>query len=105
MTAFTLCFDNINEELLYRAADGSTWLSCVCIFETDAKGRSLVVQSVPPERYRAGERGPRLGHWREIGKPKAPASGGKGFNLSKFKTATQPQQGAHPQESLFPSPE
>ena len=86
LVAFSVRLDKIDEGLLYKAADGSYWLSCVCVFETDAKNRTLVVQSIPPERYKAGERGPQVGHWREIGgKDKPPASGGKGFDLAKFR--------------------
>ena len=106
LIAVSIKLDRIDEGLLYKAQDGSYWLSCVCVFETDAKNRTVVVQSIPAERYKAGERGPQVGHWREIGgQPKPSASGGKGFDLARYKAAAQmnpPQQGAYPQgeESL-----
>jgi hypothetical protein len=68
---------------------------------SDAKNRTVVVQSIPAERYKAGERGPQVRHWREIGgQPKPLASGGKGFDLARYKAAAQmnpPQVGAYPQ--------
>jgi hypothetical protein len=84
LIAVSIKLDRIDEGLLYKAQDGSYWLSCVCVFETDAKNRTVVVQSIPAERYKAGERGPQVGHWREIGgQPKPLASGGKGFDLAE----------------------
>ena len=74
--------------VLYKAQDGSYWLSGVCTFHQDAKGRTIVVQSVSKERYAAGEKGPQVGFWREIGsKDKPPAGGAKNFDLAKFKAA------------------
>ena len=111
LVAFSIKLDKIDEGLLYKAQDGSYWLSCVCVFETDAKNRTVVVQSIPAERYKAGERGPQVGHWREIGgQPKPPAAGGKGFDLARYKAAAQPRpshQGAYPQgeESLLSAQE
>ena len=66
LIGFTVRLDRIDEGLLFKAGDGSYWLSCVCLFETDAKGRTLVVQSIPRERYLNGERGEQVGYWREI---------------------------------------
>ncbi len=95
LVAISIKLDKIDEGLLYKAQDGSYWLSCVCVFETDAKNRTLVVQSIPAERYKAGERGPQVGHWREVGgKPKPPAADGKGFDLARYKAAAQTQAAA-----------
>ena len=88
LIAVSIKLDRIDEGLLYKAQGGSYWLSCVCVFETDAKGRTIVAQSIPRDRYAAGEKGPQVGYWREIGgKDKPPTSGGKGFDLAKFKAA------------------
>jgi hypothetical protein len=110
IVAFSIRLDRIEESLLYKAQDGSYWLSCVCTFEEDAKGRTIVAQSIPRERYAAGERGPAIGIWREIGQAKPLASGGKGFDLARYKAAAQmrpPEEGAYPQgeESLSPAQE
>ena len=40
-----------------KPQDGSYWLSCVCVFETDAKGRTHRRAIDPKERYTAGEKG------------------------------------------------
>ena len=114
LVAFSIRLDRVDESLLYQDKGGNYWLSGVCVFETDAKGRTLVVQSIPPVRYKTGERGPQLGHWREIGKPKPgqPGTPGTpGFNLSKYKKSPAqngpPQEDAIPrqdQELLFPAP-
>jgi hypothetical protein len=86
LTAFTVRLDRIDESLLYQAKDGSWWLSCVCTLEIDAKGRLIVAQSIPKERYQAGEKGPQVGTWREIGNRDKPATqNGKGFDLAKYK--------------------
>jgi hypothetical protein len=89
MVAFSIRLDRIDESLLYEAKDGSFWLSCVCTFEEDAKGRLIVAQSVPRERFAAGDRGPQVGHWREIGKPQPVQSKTAGFDLSKYKRVPQ----------------
>ena len=47
LVAISIRLDKVDEGLLYKAQDGSYWLSCVCVFETDAKNRTLVVQSHP----------------------------------------------------------
>ena len=76
LIGFTDRLDSIEENLLYKAQDGSYWLSGVCTFHQDAKGRTIVVQSVSKERYAAGEKGPQVGFWREIGsKDQAAAQG------------------------------
>ena len=111
LVAVSIRLDRIDESLLFEASDGSFWLSCVCTYEEDAKGRLIVAQSISKERYKAGERGPQVGHWREIGgQPKPPAAGGKGFDLARYKAAAQPRpshQGAYPQgeESLLSAQE
>ena len=110
LVAVSIKLDRIDEELLFQAADGSYWLSCVCVFDTDAKGRTIVAQSIPKERYAAGEKGPQVGYWREIGgKDKPPAREGGGFDLAKYKaTATAhkpaPSAAKYPdgQEGLSP---
>ena len=83
-------------------------MSAVCTLDVDAKSRSVVAQSIPKERYAAGERGPAIGYWREICQTKPPASGEKGFDLAKYKATAQPKpstDGVHSQEGPFPSPE
>ena len=76
LIGFTDRLDSIEENLLYKAQDGSYWLSGVSTFHQDAKGCTIVVQSVSKERYAAGEKGPQVGLWREIGsKDKPPARG------------------------------
>ena len=88
LVAISIKLDRIEEELLYQDKGGGWWLSAVCTFEEDAKGRTIVAQSIPRERFAAGERGPAIGTWREIGgKPKPPEREGKGFDLAKFKAA------------------
>lgn len=110
LVAFSIKLSRIDEALLYQDPGGKYWLSGVCTLDRDAKDRLIVAQSIPPERYKAGERAPAIGTWREIGKPKPPSSGGKNFDLAKYKAAAQPkppQQGAYPQgqESRFSSPQ
>ena len=111
LVAVSIRLDRIEESLLFEASDGSFWLSCVCTYEEDAKGRMVVAQSISKERYAAGEKGPALGTWREIGgKDKPAAREGGGFNLAKYKaTAHKPAPGAAKyhdgQESLFSSPQ
>ena len=87
LVAVSIRLDRIEESLLFEASDGSFWLSCVCTYEEDAKGRLIVAQSISKERYKGGEKGPAIGIWREIGQPRPPVSGGKGFDLAKFKAA------------------
>jgi hypothetical protein len=52
LIGFTDRLDSIEENLLYKAQDGSYWLSGVCTFHQDAKGCTIVVQSVSKERRR-----------------------------------------------------
>ena len=93
LVAVSIKLDRIEEGFLYKAQDGSCWLSCVCVFGTDAKNRTVVVQSIPPERYKAGERGPQVGHWREIGGASKPSQSGKAaFDLSRYKKPPAPGQ-------------
>ena len=113
LVAISIKLDRVDEELLYQAADGSYWLSCVCVFDTDAKGRTIVAQSIPKERYAAGEKGPQVGYWREIGGASKPLHSGKAtFDLARYKataTAHKPAPGAAKyhdgQEGFFPSPQ
>ena len=85
LTAFTIKLERIDEELLYRDPGGGVWLSCVCTLDTDAKGRMIVAQSIPKERYAAGEKGPTLGSWRDLGGGNHGSSGKPVFDLSKYK--------------------
>ena len=64
---FSVKLERIHEELLYRDPGGGIWLSAVCTLDEDSRGRMIVAQSIPAERYKAGERGPQVGFWREIG--------------------------------------
>ena len=69
LVAISIKLDKIDEESsLSRPQDGSYWLSCVCIFETDAKGRTIVAQSFPrnatPQERRAASRA-LAGDWRQ----------------------------------------
>jgi hypothetical protein len=91
LTAFTIALHKIDESLLFQDSKGNWWLSCVCTLEQDDRGRNIVAQSVPKERYAAGEKGPAIGTWREIGKdkPAAPQQA-KGFDLSKYKHPAAP---------------
>ena len=92
LVAFSVKLDRIDESLLYQDKGGGWWLSAVCTLERDSKGRTVVVQSIPKERYAAGERGLAVGTWREIGQPKPPSSGGKGFDLTRYKKPSAPDQ-------------
>jgi DNA-binding cell septation regulator SpoVG len=92
LTALSIRLDRIDESLLFQDKHGRWWLNCICIctFEEDQKGRLTVAQSVPRERYAAGEKGPSLGTWREIGSAtKAPDQQAKRFDLSRYKNAAQ----------------
>ena len=58
------------------------------------------------ERYAAGERGPAVGTWREIGGASKPRQNEKpAFDLAKYKKPPAqtgpPQQGAYPQGEVF----
>jgi hypothetical protein len=88
LTVFSIRLDRIDESLLYEAKDGSFWLSCVCTFEEDAKGRLIVAQSIPKERFAAGEKGPQIGFWRELGSSKPQQIEKRGFDLAKYRAAT-----------------
>jgi hypothetical protein len=46
LVAFSVGLDRIDESPLFQAKDSSFWLSCVCTFEQDAKGRLIVAQSI-----------------------------------------------------------
>ena len=88
LVAFSVKLGRIDEELLCRDPGGGVWLSAVCTLDEDSRGRMVVAQSIPRERYAAGEKGPAVGIWREIGgKDKLPEGGSKGFDLAKFKAA------------------
>ena len=90
LVAFSLRLDRIEENLLYEAKDGSFWLSCICTFDEDAKGRLTVAQSVSKERFARGEKEPQIGYWRELGnKPRPAGSKPGGFDLAKYKRAPQ----------------
>ena len=58
LVAFSIKLDRIDESLLYQDKGGGRWLSAVCTLEEDAKGRMVVAQSIPKERWTAGEKGP-----------------------------------------------
>jgi hypothetical protein len=111
LVAISIKLDRIEEELLYRDPGGGVWLSAVCTLEEDSRGRMVVAQSIPKERYAAGEKGPPVGIWREIGRPKPPAVSAKGFDLGKFKAAAAQHKapGAAKyhdgQEGFFPPPQ
>ena len=109
LVAFSIKLDRIDGTLLYQDKGGNFWLSAVCTLEEDAKGRMVVAQSVPKERYAAGEKGPAVGIWREIGGGNHASSGKPAFDLARYKAAAQmrpPHQGAYPQgeESLLSAP-
>ena len=113
LVAFAIKLERIDEELLYRDPGGGVWLSCVCTLDQDAKGRMVVAQSIPKERYAAGEKGPAIGSWREIGGGNHASSGKPAFDLAKYKKPPAPEQpkpssdGKYPQgrEALFPGEE
>jgi hypothetical protein len=112
-TAFTIRLDRIDESLRYQVKAGQWWLSWICTLELDDRGRNVVAQSVPKERYAAGEKEPQLGTWREIGGKDKPVATeqGKRFDLSKYRNAdaqsgTQaPSQYPPGRESFSPSPQ
>ena len=64
----------------------------MCTLDEDAKGRMVVAQSIPKERYAAGEKGPALGSWREIGGGNHASSGKPAFYLSNYKKQPAPEQ-------------
>ena len=76
LVAFSIKLDRIDESLLFEASDGSFWLVCVCSYEQAPGGGLIVAQSIPRERYAAGEKGPQVGFWREIGSKDKPPAGG-----------------------------
>jgi hypothetical protein len=78
--------------------DGGFWLSCVCTLDEDAKGRMIVAQSIPKERYAVGEKGPAVGTWREIGGGNHSSSGKPVFDLARYKPPP-------PTEQTPPAPE
>ena len=87
LVAFTVKLERIDEGLLHQDPGGNFWLSGVCTLDQDAKGRMIVTQSIPKERYAAGERGPAIGTWRHISQSKpGPVCPGKpAFDLTKYK--------------------
>jgi hypothetical protein len=107
MVAFSIRLDRIDESLLYEAKDGSFWLSCVCSYDEDAKGRTVVAQSISKERFAAGERGPQVGHWREIGNsnPKPAQAPKPKFDMAKYRATakTQTREGAAGANSETPT--
>jgi hypothetical protein len=105
LIAFSIRLDRIDESILYEAKDGSFWLSGLCTFEQDQKGRLIVVQSIPKERYAAGERGPAVGTWREIGGGNHVSSGKPSFNLSKYKKPPASGGESTADDPLFPNEE
>jgi hypothetical protein len=110
LTAISIKLDRIDESLLYQDKGGGWWLSCVCSLDEDAKGRMIVAQSIPKERYAAGEKGPALGTWREIGGGNHASSGKPSFDLSKYKKPPAPEQppstaGGTGDAPLFPDEE
>ena len=58
LVAFTIKPGRIDEELLYRDPRGGVCLSAVCTLYEDSKGRMVVAQSIPKERWAPGEKGP-----------------------------------------------
>ena len=95
LIGISIKLERIDESLLYQDKGGGWWLSCVCTLDTDQKDRMIVAQSISKERYAAGEKGPALGTWREIGGGNHGSSGKPAFDLSKFKKPPAPQ-GAPP---------
>ena len=75
----------------------------MCSLDQDAKGRLIVTQSLPKERYAAGEKGPAIGTWRKIGASK-PAQNGKGCDLSKYKKPPAPNPEPYASGQFPPAP-
>jgi hypothetical protein len=98
----------VDKALVYQDSLGCFWLSAVLTFEADDKGRKIIAQSIPKERYAGGERGPAIGTWREIGNAKPPAPTGDG-GLSVLRAAREAnaakEQYPSSQERLFPEEE
>jgi hypothetical protein len=65
----------------------------------------VVAQSIPKERYVAGEKGPALGTWREIGGGNHSSSGKPVFDLAKYKKSPAPDQKPAGDGPLFPDEE
>ena len=111
LIGISIKLERIDESLLYQDKGGGYWLSCVCSFDEDAKGRMVVAQSIPKERFAAGEKGPAIGSWREIGSGNHTSSGKPAFDLSKYKKSPAPDQKppapeqSAPREPLFPDEE
>ena len=111
LVAVSIKLDRIREELLYRDPGGGVWLSAVCTLDEDSRGRMVVAQSIDRSRYAAGEKGPALGTWRQIGGGNHASSGKPAFDLAKFKAAATQHKatgdGKYPpgQEGLCPSPQ
>jgi hypothetical protein len=83
MIGISVKLDRVDKGLLFQDTKGSLWLSAVLTFETDTKGRMIIAQSVPKEKYAAGERGPKIGTWREIGAHKERAGGDRAISHGK----------------------
>jgi hypothetical protein len=92
LVALSIKLARVDESLLYQDPGGNFWLSAVCTLDEDQKGRLIVAQSIPKDRYAAGERGPAVGTWREIGGGNHVASKKPAFDLSKFKKPPAPNQ-------------
>jgi len=72
----------VNEGLLYKDAGGGYWLSGVCTLDLDERGRTIIAQSMPKERFAAGEKGPRSAPGGKSGPPGRPltaATAGSGY--------------------------
>ena len=104
LVAFSVKLDRIDESLLYQDKGGGWWLSAVCTLDVDAKGRIVVAQSIPKERYVAGEKGPAVGTWREIGGGNHGSSGKPAFDMAKYKTPPPPEQKPPAPEQEPPAP-
>jgi hypothetical protein len=96
----------VDETLLYKDAAGNLWLSAVCVFDCDDKGRTIISQSIPKERFAAGEKGPAIGTWREIGNSKPAAQGGDGgLGILRAAQAAAQTRYAEGQEQFSPEQE
>jgi hypothetical protein len=103
---FSIKLTRINESLLYKDPAGNFWLSGVLTIEEDDKGRTIIVQSIPKERFAAGERGPAIGTWRELVSSKPTAQNSSDNGLGILRAAQEAERTAkaylESQEQLFP---